>query len=702
MGNRFLAHDSERISRPLVRASWLEEGVFTRPELRGGEPLIETDWETALDLAGKALADTVASSGNEAVFAGSYGWASAGRFHHAPSQLKRFMNTLGGFVNAIGTYSHGAAEAVAPDVLGLEISEFLRIAPPVDEVVQWTETLVSFGGFPAANSQITSGGSATHWYRSQLLSAAEQGCKFLAVSPVRTDFDSELDAEWIPIRPGTDAAFMLGLAGELVATQRWDQDAVARYCSDPTLFLDYMAGKFDGVIKNAAWAAQICGTQPEKLCAIAERLSQSRSLINATWSTQRVANGEQVLWALCALGALVGQLAQPGAGFSFGYGSMGSVGEPSQSRRLASLPQGVNPVSTAIPVSRIADALLSPGDSYWFRGAQHTYPRIELIYWCGGNPFHHHQDLRRLDRAWRMPKAVIVNDPCLTATAQRADIVFPTTTALERADLGGASTGRHLVAMQPVVDRFGEARHDHEIFTSLAERLGTLEAFTESRSEVEWQRFMYENSARIDSSLPDWDRFVEQGITTREADPAPNQWKAFLADPEASPLPTESGRIQLSIGNPAVMIGDQAFGCPQWIAPPEWLGAAESDQLHLLSPMPAHRLHSQFAGGDTGPAQASMNSADAVRQGCRDGDLVSIGNDRGAFAAIVKTDDRVSVGVVVVENGAWLDLVHTQDGEICKRGNPNAATSDRATSRWGQACASHTCLVSIRPAHRAD
>lgn len=701
MGNRFLARDAERISQPLVRSSWLEEGVFTRPELRGDEPLIETDWETALDLAGKTLADTLAISGNETIFAGSYGWASAGRFHHAPSQLKRFMNTLGGFVNAIGTYSHGAAEAVVPDVLGLEISEFLRIAPPVDEVVEWTEMLVSFGGFPAANSQITSGGSAEHWYRNQLLSAAGRGCKFLAVAPLRTEFDAELDADWIPIRPGTDAAFMIGLTGELVATQRWDQDAVARYCSDPTQYLDYLAGKLDGIVKNASWAAQICDTQPEVLSMIAERLCQTRSLINATWSTQRVANGEQVVWALCTLGAFVGQLAQPGAGYSFGYGSMGSVGEPSQSRRLASLPQGVNPVSVAIPVSRIADALMSSGESYWFRGAQRTYPRIELIYWCGGNPFHHHQDLRRLDRAWRIPKAVIVNDPYLTATAQRADIVFPTTTALERADIGGASTGRHLVAMQQVVERFGEARHDYEIFSSLAERLGTLEAFTESRSEEEWQRLMYEHNVQIDASLPDWGRFVAQGIVTREADPVPNQWQAFLADPEASPLSTQSGRIQLNVPNSAALIGDDAFGCPQWIAPPEWLGVAESDQLHLLSPMPADRLHSQFAGDDTGPAPASINAADALRHGCRDGDLVSIGNDRGAFAAILRADDRISSGVVVVENGAWLDLVHTENGEICQRGNPNAATSDRATSQWGQACAAHTCLVTIRPSIRS-
>ena len=52
-------------------------------------------------------------------------------------------------------------------------------------------------------------------------------------------------------------------------------------------------------------------------------------------------------------------------------------------------------------------------------------PDIKLIYWCGGNPFHHHQDLNTLHQAWKNPDTVIVNEPWWTATAQRADIVFP-------------------------------------------------------------------------------------------------------------------------------------------------------------------------------------------------------------------------------------------------------------------------------------
>jgi hypothetical protein len=53
------------------------------------------------------------------------------------------------------------------------------------------------------------------------------------------------------------------------------------------------------------------------------------------------------------------------------------------------LRQGRNAVSTFIPVARIADMLLNPGAGYDYNGQRLTYPDIRLVYWCGGNPFHH-------------------------------------------------------------------------------------------------------------------------------------------------------------------------------------------------------------------------------------------------------------------------------------------------------------------------
>ena len=54
--------------------------------------------------------------------------------------------------------------------------------------------------------------------------------------------------------------------------------------------------------------------------------------------------------------------------------------------------------------------LENPGEEFVYDGKKLTYPDIKLIYWAGGNPFHHHQDLNRLVKAWQKPKTIIVNE----------------------------------------------------------------------------------------------------------------------------------------------------------------------------------------------------------------------------------------------------------------------------------------------------
>ena len=115
----------------------------------------------------------------------------------------------------------------------------------------------------------------------------------------------------------------------------------------------------------------------------------------------------------------------PGGGFGHGYGSMGDVGNATASLNLPSLSEGRNAVRDFIPVARIADLLLQPGETFAYNGADYTYPDIRLVYWAGGNPFHHHQDLNRLRRALARPDTLIVNEPYWTPMARHADLVFP-------------------------------------------------------------------------------------------------------------------------------------------------------------------------------------------------------------------------------------------------------------------------------------
>src|SRR6185369_16503732 len=174
------------------------------------------------------------------------------------------------------------------------------------------------------------------------------------------------------------------------------------------------------------------------------------------------------------------------------YGSGASLAEPPNLFPGPAMPALPNPARLAIPAARIADCLLNPGARYDYDGKSATYPDIRLVYWAGGNPFHHHQDLNRLRRAWLRPETVIVHEPWWTATARHADIVLPATTSLERNDIGGSPRDKFIIAMGQAVQPVGQARNDFDIFAALAERLGFGTSFTKELDEAGWLREIYE------------------------------------------------------------------------------------------------------------------------------------------------------------------------------------------------------------------
>ena len=103
-----------------------------------------------------------------------------------------------------------------------------------------------------------------------------------------------------------------------------------------------------------------------------------------------------------------------GSGVGYGYGSLGGVGAPQSLARSPALPQGVKALNSFIPVARIADLLLKPGTPFEYQGVTHTYPDTRLVYWAGGNPFHHHQDINRLRRAFNVPQTIVVHESAWT------------------------------------------------------------------------------------------------------------------------------------------------------------------------------------------------------------------------------------------------------------------------------------------------
>ncbi len=198
-------------------------------------------------------------TGIGAIFGGSYGWSSAGRFHHAQSQIHRFLNTaLGGYVRSVNSYSAGASNVLLPHILG-GYDDVTRRNVSWDDIVQYTDIVVAFGGMATKNSRVASGGISEHTERKAMGQARKRGTTFVLVSPQRSDLPAEAEAEWLAPVPGTDVALMLGIAHTLVAENLHDRAFLDSHCTGWSVFEDYLMGRSDGVPKTAAWAASICG-----------------------------------------------------------------------------------------------------------------------------------------------------------------------------------------------------------------------------------------------------------------------------------------------------------------------------------------------------------------------------------------------------------------------------------------------------------
>lgn len=694
-----------RIPEPMVRLGWLRDGPGPDAR-RGSDDYVPMSWDEILDRLARELRRVVDHHGTAGVFGGSYGWSSAGRFHHAQSQLHRFLNVaLGGYVRSVHSYSSGAAQVVLPHVVG-GFDEVTLCNVSWEQITRHTDVVLAFGGMALKNSRVAAGGVSRHIERQAMAQAAGRGCRFYTIGPQRDDLPTEAAATWLPVVPGTDVALMLGIAHTLVAAGLHDRDFVVDFCDGWPVFEDYLLGRADGLAKNAVWAAALCGIDAAAITELALGLAGKRVLVTVAHSLQRADHGEQPVWMGLVLAALLGQVGLEGGGYSYALGSISKYGRRKNAVSIAALPQGVNHEKRFIPCARIADMLLSPGEAFPYNGRTLRYPHIRLAYWAGGNPFHHHQDLGRLAQAFQRLDTFVVHEIGWTATAKHADIVLPCTMTLERDDIGASPTDDLMVAMQQVVPPYADARNDYDIFSDLAQRMGCGAAMTEGRSASDWLQWIYaatrEQLAAKGLDAPSFDAFWEKGelrLPQRPDDGGAQ--RAFRLDPAAHPLPTPSGRIQIASAQIAAFGYDDCPGHPAWLPPADPVSTAYP--LYLVANQPANKLHSQFDYG--GYSQASkregrevctLHPALARAREIGEGDIVRIYSPRGSCLAAATLSTDIREDVVRLPTGAWYDPEQDERGlPMCVHGNPNAVTRDAGTSSLAQGCSGQLTAVQI-------
>ena len=714
-----------RVEYPMVREGFLKHGHKSDTSKRGSDKFVRVSWDKALDLVTSEIKRVQKEYGYKSIYAGSYGWYCTGKLHNPQRLMNRMMKISGGYVGRTGDYSTAAAQVIMPHVVGsIEVYEQQTSWPLV---LKHAKNVVFWGANPMVTCQIEwdVAGHGAFPYLAELKKLHKKGnVRVYSVDPVTTDTAMYFNATQIKPNPNTDTAMMLGMMHYLYSTKQYDEKFVKKYTVGFNKFKNYLLGETDKTPKTPKWASKICGVSAKTIENFAQELKTNKTMLMAGWAVQRADHGEQFHWMLVTLATMLGQIGVPGCGFGLSY-HYSNGGTPT-----ASAP-GLGGISTTInsdkkgpwkdyktfniPCARMVDMISNPGKKIDFNGKEITYPEIKMVYWTSGNPFHHHQDRNTMIEAWKKLETFIVHDPFWTPTARMADIVLPATTEIERDDIEviGDYNSSHIIAMKKAIQPVKESKDDYEICRLISKRLGYETEFTDGKAtQMDWIKEFYNNAkdqaSQKNISMPSFDKFWEKGFVKFEvSEKAKNftRYEDFRKNPMLNPLGTPSGKIEITSRTIAKFKYDDCPSHPSWIEPKEWLGSkiAKKYPLHVLSPHPKYRLHSQLSNTwlrdlyeIQGREPVWLNPIDAKKRGIKNGDVVKIFNTRGATLAGAIVTNNVMQGVIMIAEGAWYDPQDpSQKGTICKHGDVNQLTIDKGTSKLAQGNIANTVLADI-------
>ncbi len=700
-------YNPDRLKYPMLRTGKRGEGKFKR-----------ISWEEAFDLISNNLQRIIKDYGNEAIYlnygTGALGGTVARSWPPANSPVARLMNCVGGYLNHYGTYSTAQISCAMPYTYGSGDGNSISD-------IENSKLVVLFGNNPAETRM--SGGGITY----QLQQARERSnARMIVIDPRYTDTAAGREDEWIPIRPGTDAALVAGLAHVLITENMVDQAFLDKYCvgyDEKTLPPDapanshykaYIMGQgADNTEKTPQWASAITGIPADKIIKLAREIGSAKpAYIAQGWGPQRHANGELTARAIAMLPILTGNVGIAG-------GNTGAR-EGSYAIPFERMPVLENPVKASISVFLWTDAIergpemTATADGV--RGKDKLDVPIKFIWNYASNSLvNQHSDINKTHAILQDDKKcemIVVIDNHMTSSAKYADLLLPDCTASEQMDfcMDGytSNLGYAIFASQAIKPRF-ECRTVYDMCTEIARRMNVEQQFTEGRTQEEWLRHLYDQTkANNIPDLPSFEAFREQGIF-KMMDPRGHfvAHKAFREDPDANPLKTPSGKIEIYSSRLAELARTWQLPQGDVIDPlPVYSPGFESHLDPLTKKYPLQmcgfhyksRVHSTYGNVDVLKAACRqemwINPIDAHERGINNGDLVSIFNDRGEIRINAKVTPRIIPGVVALGEGAW----YAPDANgVDHGGSMNVITTQRP-SPLAKGNPQHTNLVDVKKA----
>ncbi|EJQ2009024.1 molybdopterin-dependent oxidoreductase [Cronobacter sakazakii] len=690
-------YNPDRLKYPMKRVGKRGEGKFVR-----------ISWDEALDTIAQGMKRIISDYGNEAIYlnygTGTLGGTMTRSWPPGKTLLARLMNCCGGYLNHYGDYS--SAQIAAG--LNYTYGGWADGNSPSD--IENSKLVVLFGNNPGETRM--SGGGVTYYLEQ---ARAKSQARMIVIDPRYTDTAAGCEDEWIPIRPGTDAALASAIAWVLITENYVDQPFLDNYCvgyDEKTLppgapanghYKAYILGDGpDGTAKTPAWAAPITGIPEARIIKLAREIGEAKpAFIAQGWGPQRHSNGELACRAIAMLPILTGNVGI--------HGGNSGAREGSFSLPFERMPTLQNPVETSISMFTWTDAI-ERGPSMTatadgVRGKEKLDVPIKMIWNYAGNCLiNQHSQINRTHEILQDDKKcelIVVIDCHMTASARYADILLPDCTASEQMDFAlDASCGNMayvIFADQAIAPRF-ECRTIYDITSALAGRMGVGDTFTEGRTQEGWLRHLYAQSRRAIPELPDFDTFRQQGIF-KLRDPQGHHvaYQAFRENPTANPLDTPSGKIEIYSSALADIAAHWQLPEGDVIHPlPVYSPGFEqvSDPLRAQYPLQLtgfhykSRTHSTYGNVDVLQAacrqQVWINPQDAQARGINDGDLVRVWNARGEARIEAKVTPRIMPGVVALGEGAWyqpdaqgvdhagsINVLTTQRPSPLAKGNPS-------------------------------
>lgn len=671
--------NDKRLRTPMLRVGERGEGRFRPISWEEAVERISGEWIRIRDTYGAGSRYVTYSTGVSGAF--------------VPRELaKRLLSLDGGFLDYYNSYSTACITPATELMYGT--------ADTGSSPETWLDSnLILLWGHNPAETKFD---SITMYH---LRKAKDKGIPIVVIDPRKNDTVRALNAEWIPIRPATDAALADAMAyviwtegladGHFLdeCTIGFDEAHMPEGIDPEECVLDYLLGKRDGTPKTPEWGESITGIPAQTITHLARRYAAAKpaALIQG-WGPQRHAYGEQGVRGCILLACMTGNVGVSG-GWAAGSGYCATHREPG-------MPYVNNPYPMQIPSYCWTDAVdhghkMTPLDGV--TGGGQLASDIKMIVNLAGNCLiNQHGDINRtaeLLKDTSKCEFILCSDLFMTASAKFADILLPGISFLEGENITFPWVwGDFIGYNNQVVEPLYEGRFEYDWLTEVAEKLGLKAEFTCGRDTRQWLEWIYEDLRNDEPELPPFEVFRAAGVHRYPPKPA----KIAFADHR---FPTKTGKVELFSEKVYRSTYRQPFpAIPCYVPVKEGAEQARVGKypLQLISWHTRRRCHSIHDNNPDmeriAPQRLWIHPEDAARRKLTPDDRVRVWNDRGAMEVPIHITEDIMPGVVAVAQGAW----YTPDANgVDQRGCVNVLTSLEPTP-YAKGNGQHTNLVEVR------